>query len=214
MNEFIVLISSFDKNMANFLVDYGIYIYIILFLVVYSKTAFVILTFIPGDSLVFASGTLAAMGELSVELLFALFLLGTVVGDSQNFWIGKQFGKWPFHRPKRKLLSKEQLEKAEHFVGKYGKYGIVLARFVPFMRTTIPFVSGFTKYQYRIFIQYNLIGGVLWVMLWLNAGYLLGNLKWVENNLILALTIITLIPIFVPTFIVAIRNIYLKGKRG
>lgn len=214
MNEFIFLISSFDKNMANFLVDYGIYIYIILFLVVYSKTAFVLLTFMPGDSLVFASGTLAAMGELSVELLFALFLLGTLVGDSQNFWIGKQFSKWQFHRSKMKMLSEEQLERAEHFVDEYGKYGIVLARFVPFMRTTIPFVSGFTKYEYRVFFQYNLIGGVLWVVLWLSAGYLLGNLKWVENNLIVALTIITLIPIFVPTIIVLIRRIYLKGRRG
>lgn len=213
MKDFFLLVASFDKHLTTFIADYGVFIYIFLFFIVYAKTAFVVLTFMPGDSLVFASGTLAAIGDLNVLILFPLYLMATILGDSQNFAIGRQIGKWRTNKPKLKLLSESQIMKAEQFVNRHGHEAIMFSRFIPLMRTTIPFIGGYTKYNYLDFIRYNFIGGIIWVFFWLNTGYVLGNFEWVKNNLVLALTIFSLIPIVVPAIFLTIRKYFMKERQ-
>ena len=213
MKDFFLLVASFDEHLATFIADYGVFIYIFLFFIVYAKTAFVVLTFMPGDSLVFASGTLAAIGDLNVLILFPLYLVATILGDSQNFMIGNQIGKWRTNKSKLKLLSESQIMKAEQFVDRHGHEAIMFSRFIPLMRTTIPFISGYTKYNYLVFMQYNFIGGIIWVFFWLNTGYVLGNFEWVKSNLVAALTIFSLIPIVVPAIILTTRKCFLKERQ-
>lgn len=213
MKDIIRSFSEFDIHIADFISNYGNIIYIVLFLMVFMKTAFVVLTFIPGDAIVFVSGTLAAVGELNYALLAVLFFVATVLGDSQNFSIGTGIGRW------RKsvwfsLLTNKQLEKTERFLEEYGRLAIFGARFVPLMRTSVPFITGFTQYKYIHFVTYNLMGGIVWVLFWLNAGFALGNLDWIQDNLALTLTIFSFIPIFVPaTILIGYRIVRSTTKK-
>ena len=192
MDEIIQLLKNIDTSLHYYIDEYGAAIYLLLFLLVYCKTAFVVLTFLPGDSMVFASGTLAATGDLDVKSLFMLLVAATVFGDSQNFFIGKKLGKLNsenhfLHR----LTSDKSIGRAKGFLSDYGRVAITFSRFVPLMRTSVPFVSGYTGYEYRTFLSYNLVGGIVWTSLWLTTGFLLGNIAWVENNLFLTLLMVS-----------------------
>lgn len=192
MDQIIQLLKTIDSSLHYYIDEYGAAIYILLFLIVYFKTAFVILTFLPGDSMVFASGTLAATGDLDITSLFMLFAIATLLGDSQNFLIGKQLGRFNSeHHFLYRFISDKTIGKAKTFLSEYGRIAITASRFVPLMRTSVPFVSGYTGYEYRTFLSYNLIGGIVWTAFWLTAGFLLGNIAWVENNLFLTLLMVS-----------------------
>ena len=213
MDEIIQLLNNIDTSLHYYIDEFGAAIYIMLFLIVYFKTGFVILTFLPGDSMVFASGTLAAVGDLNIQTLFILFAAATILGDSQNFFIGKQLRKLNSeHRFLKRLTSDKSIGKAEDFLSDYGKVAITASRFVPLMRTSIPFVSGYTGYEYRTFLSYNLIGGVIWTALWLTAGFILGNISWVVENLFLTLMIVSSTA-FIPAIIGFVKQ-YKKKKEA
>ena len=183
-----------DQVLFYYIKELGIYIYFLLFAVIFSKTAFIILTFLPGDSTVFTSGALAALGKLDLILLFILFILATTLADSNNYLIGKSVRKIP---PKRNIfmrfMSEQATEKAHQFLIDYDRVAITFSRFVPLMRTMTPFISGYTGFSYWTFLRFNVMGAVLWTTVWLGTGFLLGNIPWVEDNLVLTLSIITVI---------------------
>ncbi|MEC2078395.1 DedA family protein [Metabacillus fastidiosus] len=215
MTDLYNFISNFDDNLIYFIDSYGELIYILLFLLVYLKTAFVILTFIPGDSLVFASGALAALDMLNLWILLALFIAATISGDCQNFSLGTMAKK--LHHSKKaklRLISDNKIETAQNFLQKYGQLSVILARFVPLMRTTVPFVGGFTSYSFSVFFKYNSLGGIAWTTFWLSAGLLLGNLTWVENNLVLSLFLFSIVPFIIPTIYLIARKGSLLRKKG
>ncbi|WP_102262142.1 DedA family protein [Mesobacillus jeotgali] len=213
MEEIIQLLKNIDSSLHYYIDEYGAAIYILLFLVVYFKTAFVILTFLPGDSMVFASGTLAATGDLDFKSLFMLFAIATVLGDSQNFFIGKQLGKLQSNNHfLDRITSDKSIGKARNFLSDYGKIAITASRFVPLMRTSVPFVSGYTGYEYRTFLSYNLIGGSVWTAFWLTAGFSLGNIAWVENNLFLTLLMVSSTA-FIPAIMGLVKQ-YKKKKEA
>ena len=190
--DIIQFLRGIDQVIFYYIEELGLYIYLLLFAVVFTKTAFVILTFLPGDSTVFTSGTLAALGKIDLIVLFVLFIVATTLADSNNYLIGRSVRKIP---PKRNLImrvvSEEQVQKAQHFLQQYDNVAITFSRFVPIMRTMTPFISGYTNFSYSRFLRYNFIGAVLWTTVWLGSGLILGNVPWVEENLVLTLTIIT-----------------------
>lgn len=187
-----------DSELYYYIERFGIYIYLLLFLIVFGKTGFVILTFLPGDSLVFASGTIAAVGELNVFVLLILFFLATSLADSNNFFIGHSFKKIPTEKSYLiKLLRPPTIEKAQLFLSDYDRIAITFSRFIPLMRTMIPFISGFTGHPYNKFVRYNVLGAFLWTMIWLGAGFALGNIPWVEQNLLFTISVITIL-MFIP----------------
>ena len=196
ITQFFDFISTLDINLKYYIQKYDIWVYVLLFLVVYAKTGFVITTFLPGDTLVFASGTLASIGQLNIWILILCFFVAALLGDNQNYCIGKTFRminqKSPFLN---RLIPEVVIEKAHNFLEKYGKVAITFSRFIPLMRTTLPFISGYTKFPYWLFVLNNMAGAVLWTTLWLGTGYLLGNITWVEKNLFLTLLLISAIAI-------------------
>lgn len=188
-----------DKNLAMVTNQYGFLTYGILFLVVFMETGFVVTPFLPGDSLLFASGALAALGSFNFWLLYPLLLIAAIVGDTVNYWIGDKFEKSVFDG-RSKIFKKEYLEQAEEFYAKHGGKAIVFARFVPIVRTFAPFVAGISKMHYGDFIKYNLVGGFLWVTLFLGGGFLFGNLPVVKENfhyMVLGIIAVSVVPIFV-----------------
>ncbi|MGG0657718.1 DedA family protein [Rummeliibacillus pycnus] len=206
--------SNFDDNLARFLELYGGFFYIVLFLMVYLKTAFIVLTFIPGDSLVFASGALAAIGELEPWILLILFFCATVVGDSQNYSIGAFVRRWKHNKRRLNILSEEKLNSALTFIDHYSHISIVMARFIPLMRTTVPFVSGYTHYRYSEFLKFNSIGAILWVFFWLNLGYILGSIEWIENNLTISLVVFSIIPLIISIVFMILNKVYKAIKKN
>ena len=203
MQQLINDLKYIDVTLLNFLDMYGVYIYSFLFLLIFLKTAFVVLTFIPGDAAVFISGALVSIGELSLFILFPLFIVATILGDSQNYLLGK-IGKkvtksWS-------PISKMTLSKASIFLESNGKGAILFARFVPLMRTSVPFICGYTGFPFRSFFVNNSTGAFIWVSLWLSAGLLLGQLPTIEKHMTLSLAIISCIPFLIPAIIFIIKK--------
>ena len=198
MRQFFMELDQIDVALQHFLSENGLYIYYLLFLIVFLKTAVVVLTFLPGDATVFVSGALVAMGDLNVFVLIPLFIMATVLGDSSNYSIGKS----SHHiMKKHSLIPRATFDRASRFLKKYGNKAIVFARFVPFMRTSIPFISGYTGYPFREFLSLNSVGGVLWTMLWLVAGILLGQLPIIEEHMTVSLALISCVPFLVPAIL-------------
>jgi len=168
-----------DTYLTVLIQNYGIFIYPILFFVIFVETGFVLLPFLPGDSLLFIAGTFAAAGALNVYLIFFLLVMAAVLGDTVNYWLGYYFGEKVFSR----FIKPEHLAKTRSFFDRYGKKTIVLARFVPVVRTFAPFVAGIGKMNYFTFLSYNISGGILWVAFFVFAGFYFGNVSFVKNNL-------------------------------
>jgi membrane-associated protein len=164
---------------------YGTAIYMILFLVIFIETGLVVMPFLPGDSLLFTAGLFAKTGHLNLSTLLILLYIAAVVGDNCNYWIGRKIGlgvlSWKFKN--RNLVKKEYLDQTELFFKKNGVKAIIMARFVPFVRTFAPFAAGVGKMNYRIFFLYDLVGGFLWVFGLCIAGYLLGEIEWIRKNI-------------------------------
>ena len=171
-----------------------------LFLVIFAETGLVVFPLLPGDSILFIAGTVVASAGLDVHLLVALLIAAAILGDSVNYSIGHYLGPKVFHYPKSRFFNPEHLKKTHAFYEKYGGKTIVIARFVPIVRTFAPFVAGIGAMSYRHFIVYNVAGGALWVAVCVGAGYFFGNLPFVKKNfslVILAIIVISVMPALV-----------------
>ena len=171
-----------DQHLIELTQTYGLWIYAILFLIVFCETGLVVTPFLPGDSLLFAAGAVAALGGMNVHIAAGLLLAAAVIGDAVNFAIGKYFGEKLFAKPDSRVFKREYLDKTHAFYEKYGGKTIILARFVPIVRTFAPFVAGMGTMHYGRFIRYNIIGALVWVGLLTYAGYFFGELPAVKNN--------------------------------
>jgi membrane-associated protein len=181
-----------DVHLNELILRYGVVTYIILFLVIFAETGLVITPFLPGDSLLFAAGTFAAIGSFDVAFLFILLAIAAILGDTVNYWIGHYFGPKVFHK-ETKFIKKEYLERTHNFYEKYGGKTIILARFIPIIRTFAPFVAGIGAMTYSKFILYNVTGGIVWVAMFVFGGYYFGNISVVKNNFSLAIIVIVII---------------------
>jgi membrane-associated protein len=175
------MLMHIDIYLAQFIREYGLLVYVLLFLIIFLETGLVIFPFLPGDSLLFAAGALLATGSFEPALLFTVLAVAAIAGDTVNYWIGHKLGPSVFKRNIR-FLKKEYLKSAENFYEKHGGKTIVAARFIPFIRTFAPFVAGIGKMNYRRFLSYNVIGGLAWVTAFLGAGYFFGNISFVKDN--------------------------------
>lgn len=189
-----------NQYIGQFIQEYGNFIYPILFIIIFCETGLVFLPFLPGDSLIFAAGTFAAIGKMNFWLLIVIIIMSAILGDTVNYEIGKHFGKKILNNKKFKLIKDENLKKAEDLVKQYGGTAVLLARFMPIIRTIVPFVVGMGELHYPKFIKYNAIGGIIWVSLFLTMGYLFGNIKAVQEHftlIIIAIIILSLLPILI-----------------
>jgi membrane-associated protein len=190
------LILHMDKYLGQIIQEYGTWTYLILFIVIFMETGFVVTPFLPGDSLLFAAGTFAGMGYLNIGVLFALLAFAAIAGDTVNYWIGHKIGPRAFSGNIR-YLKKEYLDRTHAFYEKHGGKTIIIARFIPIIRTFAPFVAGVGAMTYGRFISFNVIGGLAWVALFTLGGYFFGNLPFVQDNfsfVIIAIIIISVMP--------------------
>ncbi|WP_315539895.1 DedA family protein [Eikenella corrodens] len=189
-----------DQHLIELTQTYGLWIYAILFLIVFCETGLVVTPFLPGDSLLFAAGAVAALGGMNVHIAAGLLLAAAVIGDAVNFAIGKYFGEKLFAKPDSRVFKREYLDKTHAFYEKYGGKTIILARFVPIVRTFAPFVAGMGNMHYGRFIRYNIIGALMWVGLLTYAGYFFGELPVVKNNfglVVIGIIVVSVLPIVV-----------------
>lgn len=184
-----------DQHLVEISAQYGVWIYAVLFLIIFCETGLVVTPFLPGDSLLFAAGGIAAVGSMNIHVMIALLLAAAILGDAANFMIGKFFGLKLFANPDSKIFRQSYLEKTHAFYEKHGGKTIIIARFVPIVRTFAPFVAGMGSMHYGTFIRYNIIGAVLWVLSFSYAGYFFANIPVVKNNLALVMVAIIVISI-------------------
>jgi membrane-associated protein len=193
-----------DVHLGQIITTYGPLTYGILFVIIFIETGLVIIPFLPGDSLLFAAGAFAALGSLNIFILIPLLMFAAILGDTVNYWIGHFFGEKLIANPKIPI-KKEHIEKTQAFFDKYGGKTIILARFVPIVRTFAPFVAGIGKMHYGNFISYNIIGGMAWVLIATLAGYFFGNIPFVKENFSLVILVIVIISVL-PMGIELIRS--------
>jgi membrane-associated protein len=184
-----------DRHMAEVIASYGAYTYALLFAIVFLETGLVVTPILPGDSLLFAAGTFAGLGNLNLTVLFFLLSAAAILGDTANYAIGAFLGPKVFHYPKSRFFNPEHLRRTHAFYEKYGGKTIIIARFVPIIRTFAPFVAGIGAMSYLRFLAYNVVGGVLWVAVCVLAGYFFGSRPLVKNNFSLAILAIVFISV-------------------
>ncbi len=188
-----------DVHLAELVAEYGIWIYAILFLILFCETGLVVTPFLPGDSLLFVAGALSALpsNDLNVHVMVMLMIVAAILGDAVNYTIGRLFGDRLFSNPNFRIFRRSYLDKTHAFYDRHGGKTIILARFVPIVRTFAPFVAGMGHMSYRHFAAYNVIGALLWVLLFTYAGYLFGDLPVVQENLklmIVAIIVLSILP--------------------
>lgn len=188
-----------DKHLAEIISNYGTWTYLILFAIIFMETGFVVTPFLPGDSLLFAAGTFASLGALNVWVLFILLSIAAILGDTVNYWIGHFIGERAFSGNIR-FLKKEYLERTHDFYERHGGKTIILARFIPIIRTFAPFVAGVGEMSYGRFLTYNVVGGIVWVGIFVFAGYFFGNIPFVRNNFSLVILVIIFISVLPGVF--------------
>lgn len=200
MSALIDFILHAENHLVEFIQSYGLWIYALLFAIIFCETGLIVTPFLPGDSLLFAVGALAARPEMNlrVEVITLLLLIAAILGDSVNYSIGKWIGPRVFHFESNKFFNRNHLLRAHKFYEKYGGRAIILARFVPIVRTFAPFVAGVGTMNYAKFLIYNVTGAVLWVGLFIGGGFLFGNMPIVQKNMkivILGIIIVSVLPI-------------------
>jgi membrane-associated protein len=160
-----------DQALVSIIQVYGMWTYLIIFIVIFSETGFVVTPFLPGDSLLFVAGWLASIGSLNFELLFIVFSLAAIIGDSVNYFIGYKVGQKIFQEKKSRFFNKKYLDESRRFYEKHGGKSVLLARFIPFIRTFVPLTAGIGRMNYKRFILFNIIGGVSWVVIFITGGF-------------------------------------------
>lgn len=202
------IVLHLDEHLTQLVSTYGVFTYVILFAIVFAETGLVIAPFLPGDSLLFAAGAIASLGSLHIGFTIVLLLIAAIVGDTVNYWVGHFFGRKIVDNPKITFINQEHIDKTEQFYKKYGGKAIILARFVPIVRTFAPFVAGVGSMNYQKFIFYNVIGGVVWVVLFTLLGYFFGNLPIIRENFHYAVFVI------IGLSVIPILYEYIQHKRN
>jgi len=195
---FLDIVLHLDKHLATLVQSYGVWIYAILFAVIFSETGFVVTPFLPGDSLLFVAGALAALGGMDIMLLVVALTLAAVLGNTVNYSIGRYFGPKVFHWENSRLFNKAALLKTHLFYEKHGGKTLVISRFLPLFRTFAPFVAGIGSMGYARFTLFNVIGALAWVVSLTLAGYWFGNMPWIKQNLtlvIVGIIVLSLLPV-------------------
>jgi membrane-associated protein len=194
---------ALDQTLAAFVAQYGTWVYVLLFMVIFAETGLVIFPFLPGDSLLFIAGTLAATTELDVHILVALLAAAAIIGDSVNYAIGRKIGQRVYTWQDSRWYKRAYLMRTQRFYEKYGNMTIILARFVPIVRTFAPFLAGVVAMPYPRFLTYNITGGLLWICSLVYLGYFFGNIPFIKNNLsffVIGIVIVSVIPIIITYF--------------
>lgn len=194
------LIAHLDKHLALLVQNYGAWIYVILFAIIFCETGLIVAPFLPGDSLLFIAGALAAVGGMDVNLLVVVLIIAAVLGDAVNFQVGAWLGPKVFKDNEAKFLKSDHLQKAHAFYEKWGGAAIILARFTPFLRTYVPFVAGMARMTYAKFSAYNVVGGILWVASLTYIGFFFGNIPWIKANqgfVVIGIIVLSLIPVVI-----------------
>ena len=180
--------------------NYGNWIYAILFAIVFCETGLVVLPFLPGDSMLFAAGTIAAVGDMNIFVLIGLLIVAAILGDFVNFEIGKHFGQKLFSNPNSKIFKQSYLQKTHDYYERYGGRTIIIARFIPIVRTFAPFVGGMGNMNYAQFARYNIVGAVLWVVSFTTLGYFFGQLPFVKEHfswIMIAIIVFSVVPMVI-----------------
>jgi len=205
LTAFIDLVLHLDAHLMLLVQDYGVWVYGILFLIIFSETGLVFMPFLPGDSLLFVAGALCGLGALQLHWLLPLLMLAAFCGDNTNYWVGRLLGMRLFERLEGKLLKREHLDKTHAFYEKHGGKTIIFARFMPIIRTFAPFVAGIGTMHYRLFVFFSALGSLAWISSITLAGYFFGNIPVVKNNLTLIILAVILIS-FLPGLIQFFRH--------
>lgn len=195
--ELVDFILHFDEHLRAIINAVGPLTYIILFLIVFAETGLVVAPFLPGDSLLFAVGAVSRTTNLQFSFAYITLIVAAILGDSVNYWIGNKIGPRVFAKENSRIFKKEYLEKTRAFYDKHGGKTIILARFVPIVRTFAPFVAGVGKMHYRTFLLYNVVGGFVWVTSLMGAGYLFGSIPFVEKNfeyVVIGIVLVSILP--------------------
>jgi membrane-associated protein len=201
-------IFALDENVAQFASQYGAWLYLLLFLIIFAETGLVVLPVLPGDSILFIAGTVVAAAGLNVHLLVFILAAAAIMGDSVNYAIGHFIGPRVFDRPDSRWLKQAHLRRTQAFYDKYGGVTIIIGRFVPVIRSFAPFLAGVARMSYQRFLPYNVIGGILWIASLVYAGYLFGNIPWVRDNLAI------IVIVFVVVSLIPATMTFLKERRG
>lgn len=197
--EIINILLHIDESLGKIINLFGSFTYLILFLIIFAETGLVVTPFLPGDSLIFAIGTLAGANYLNISIIYFLLLIAAILGDTVNYWIGHHFGVRVFTKNNSRLFNKSYLEKTNEFYKKHGGKTIILARFVPIIRTFAPFVAGVGKMHYATFLLYNITGGFIWVTSLTFSGYFFGQIPFIKDNfeyVVIGIILVSLVPIF------------------
>jgi membrane-associated protein len=198
-NFFLNLLRDTGGTLDMLVTDYGVWVYAILFLIIFCETGLVVTPFLPGDSLLFLAGAIAVRPDnpLHIYFLVAILIIAAIIGDTVNYTIGRFFGQKLFSNPNSNVFKQEYLEKTNKFYEKHGGKTIILARFVPIVRTFAPFVAGMGRMSYKHFFSFNVIGGIAWVAIFCTLGAIIGRLEWVEKNLdkvVILIVIVSILP--------------------
>jgi membrane-associated protein len=197
-----------DRYLSAIIQQYGLWTYGILFVVIFIETGFVVMPFLPGDSLLFAAGTFAALKALDIRILLLLLSAAAIIGDTVNYWVGHHLGPKVFSKEDARFFKKEYLDRTHAFYEKHGGKTIIIARFVPIIRSFAPLVAGIGRMSYGRFLAFNVIGGIGWVVLLTGAGYFFGNIPLIKNNYSIAIIVI----IAISTVPIAVE--YVRHRRG
>jgi len=194
---------ALDQTVAQIAAQYGHWLYLFLFLVIFAETGLVVMPFLPGDSILFIAGTVAATADLNVHLLVIVLIAAAILGDTINYSVGHYIGPRAFDKPDSRWFKQEHLRRTQAFYDRYGGITIIIGRFIPIIRTFAPFLAGVAGMTYRRFLSYNVVGAVLWIVSLVYAGYLFGNIPWVKKNLTLIVFLIVAISLIpaVTTFL-------------
>ena len=188
---------ALDQTLAQLALEYGHWLYGLLFVVIFAETGLVVFPFLPGDSILFISGTVVASADLDVHVLVATLIAAAILGDTVNYSVGHYVGPKVFERPDSRWFRQAHLRRTQEFYEKYGGVTIIIGRFVPIIRTFAPFLAGVAGMSYRRFLSFNVVGAVAWITSLVYAGYLFGNIPWVKEHLtliVLAIVVVSLIP--------------------
>jgi membrane-associated protein len=198
VKQFFDIVFHLREHMGELISQYPTQIYTIFFVIIFAETGLVLTPFLPGDSLLFTAGAFAALGDLNIWLMFVILSVAAILGDTVNYWIGHYVGQKVFKWEKSRFFNPDHLRRTHAFYEKYGAKTIILARFVPIVRTFAPFVAGVGAMTYPTFFFYNVVGGLAWVAICLSAGYWFGNIPWVARNfevVVIGIIVVSLLPL-------------------